>query len=145
MRLRRAEPKDLAKLTQLMLAFSIEALAPLETQHIEGAAEPLLTENPLGVILVAQDEELLGYLVMSFGWGIESGGKEALIDEVYISPSARNQGLGSALADLAIQNAKENGVRAIFLETEKPNDRVRNLYSRLGFEQEDSVWLRKKL
>lgn len=145
MRLRRAEPKDLAKLTQLMLAFSTEALAPLETQHIEEAAEPLLTENPLGVILVAQDEELLGYLVMSFGWGIESGGKEALIDEVYISPSARNQGLGSALAELAIEHAKENGVKAIFLETEQPNNRVRKLYSRLGFEQEDSVWLRKEL
>jgi ribosomal protein S18 acetylase RimI-like enzyme len=97
------------------------------------------------VILVAQDEELLGYLVMSFGWGIESGGKEALIDEVYISPSARDQGLGSALAELAIEHAKENGVKAIFLETEKPNDRVRKLYSRLGFEQEDSVWLRKEL
>jgi ribosomal protein S18 acetylase RimI-like enzyme len=145
MRLRRAEPKDLAKLTQLMLAFSTEALAPLEKNHIEEAAEPLLTENPLGVILVAQDEELLGYLVMSFGWGIESGGKEAFIDEVYISPSARNQGLGRALAELAIDHAKENGVKAIFLETEKPNDRVRKLYSRLGFEQEDSVWLRKKL
>lgn len=145
MRLRRAEPKDLAKLTQLMLAFSTEALAPLETRHIEEAAEPLLTENPLGVILVAQDEELLGYLVMSFGWGIESGGKEALIDEVYISPSYRNQGLGSALAELAIEHAKENGVKAIFLETEQPNNRVRKLYSRLGFEQEDSVWLRKEL
>jgi ribosomal protein S18 acetylase RimI-like enzyme len=145
MRLRRAEPKDLAKLTQLMLAFSTEALAPLEKNHIEAAVEPLLTENPLGVILVAQDKELLGYLVMSFGWGIESGGKEALIDEVYISPSARNQGLGRALAELAIDHAKENGVKAIFLETEKPNDRVRKLYSRLGFEQEDSVWLRKKL
>jgi ribosomal protein S18 acetylase RimI-like enzyme len=128
-----------------MLAFSTEALSPLETRHIEEAAEPLLTENPLGVILVAQDEELLGYLVMSFGWGIESGGKEALIDEVYISPSARNQGLGGALAELAIEHAKENGVKAIFLETEQPNNRVRKLYSRLGFEQEDSVWLRKEL
>jgi ribosomal protein S18 acetylase RimI-like enzyme len=128
-----------------MLAFSTEALAPLETKHIEKAAEPLLTENPLGVILVAQDEELLGYLVMSFGWGIESGGKEALIDEVYISPSSRNQGLGSALAELAIEHAQASGVKAIFLETEKPNNRVRELYVRLGFEQEDSVWLRKKL
>ncbi|SCX14707.1 GNAT family N-acetyltransferase [Candidatus Aquiluna sp. UB-MaderosW2red] len=145
MRLRRAEPKDLANLTQLMLEFSTEALSPLEKNHIEAAVEPLLTENPHGVILVAQDQELLGYLVMSFGWGIESGGKEALIDEVYISPDARNQGLGRSLAELAIEHAKANGVRVIFLETEKPNDRVRKLYHRIGFEQEDSVWLRKKL
>jgi hypothetical protein len=33
----------------------------------------------------------------------------------------------------------------VFLETEKPNVRVRELYGRLGFELEDSIWLKKKL
>jgi ribosomal protein S18 acetylase RimI-like enzyme len=145
MQLSVAGPEDLAGLVELMLEFSIESAAPLTKQHIEQAVQPLLENNPLGVIFYARQEKLLGYLVMSFGWGIESGGKEALIDEVYISPALRNQGVGSALAELAIEHARSQGVKMVFLETEKPNVRVRELYGRLGFELEDSIWLKKKL
>ena len=145
MDLRLALPADLDSLTQLMLEFSIEAKAPLEKSHLSKAANPLLLGNPHGLILVAADQALLGYLVMSFGWSIESGGKEALIDEVYISPKARNQGLGTGLAKLAIEHARAAGVKMVFLETEAENSRVRELYGRLGFILEDSIWLKKPL
>jgi ribosomal protein S18 acetylase RimI-like enzyme len=140
-----AGPEDLAGLVELMLEFSIESAAPLSKEHIEQAVQPLLEDNLLGVILLARQHIAVGYLVMSFSWGIESGGKEALIDEVFVAPQLRNQGLGSALAELANEHARLQGVKMVFLETEKPNVRVRELYGRLGFELEDSIWLKKRL
>jgi ribosomal protein S18 acetylase RimI-like enzyme len=77
--------------------------------------------------------------VLTWGWSIESGGREGLIDEIYVRK--RNSGLGAALLGEVLRNAKEFEVKVIFLETELANERVRNFYQRHGFQKEDSIWL----
>jgi GNAT superfamily N-acetyltransferase len=49
---------------------------------------------------------IAGYLVITWGWGIESGGREALIDEIYVTPEYRGQGLASALIYASLEKAK---------------------------------------
>lgn len=145
MQLRTAEPKDLNALVPLMRAFSEEVLAPLSVSHIQNALEPLLAEPAIGDVWIAEEESILGYLVITWGWGIESGGKEALIDEIYISPDYRNQGLASALVNASLDRARGLGTKAVFLETEVDNPSSRSLYERLGFTTESSVWMRALL
>lgn len=145
MQLRTAEPEDLDALIPLMRAFSEEVSAPLSPSHILGALEPLLADPAIGDIWVCEDQQILGYLVITWGWGIESGGKEALIDEIFISPDHRNQGLASSLIQAAIDKAKQLGTKTVFLETEANNPESRALYERLGFEVESSVWMRSLL
>ena len=128
-----------------MLAFSIEVDAPLTKTHISNALKPLLENPSIGEIWVAADPEILGYLVMSWGWGIESGGREALIDEVYVAPEARGSKLATGMIQAAVASAQRAGTKAIFLETEADNPRSRGLYERLGFEVEPSVWMRLEL
>lgn len=145
MQIRIAEPNDLLSIIPLMRAFSEEVLAPLSDSHIKAALEPLLNDSDIGDVWVAEDQSILGYLVITWGWGIESGGKEALIDEIYISPEHRGQGLASALVGASIARAKELGTKAVFLETEAENPDSRKLYERLGFVAESSVWMRSLL
>ena len=145
MRLRTAEPKDLEVLIPLMREFSEEVLAPLSLSHIRQALEPLLNEPVIGDVWVAEDDEIVGYLVITWGWGIESGGKEALIDEIFVSPDYRNQGLASALVTASLDRARDLGTKAVFLETEVDNPNSRTLYERLGFTTESSVWMRALL
>ena len=128
-----------------MRAFSEEVLAPLSLSHIREALEPLLQDSSIGDVWVAEDTEIVGYLVITWGWGIESGGKEALIDEIYISPNYRNQGLASALVTASLDRARDIGTKAVFLETEADNPGSRALYERLGFATESSVWMRALL
>lgn len=135
----------MARLTQLMLDFSIEVEAPLSEEHIRHALLPLLEDSSIGDVWVAEEEELVGYLVITWGWGIESGGKEALIDELYVAKENRSQGLGKALLQAALDRAAELGTKSAFLETEADNPQSRELYKSVGFVEESSVWMRASL
>ena len=145
MQIRTAEPDDLATLMPLMRAFSEEVSAPLSLSHIETALGPLLADEAIGDVWVVEDEAIVGYLVITWGWGIESGGKEGLIDEVYIAPTHRNQGLATALVSASLAKAAALGTKAVFLETEENSPESRVLYERLGFKVESSVWMRSLL
>lgn len=136
---------DHDELVELMLAFSLEVGSPLSKEHVSNALMPLLQQSALGEVLVAQESELVGYLVLSWGWGIESGGREALIDEVFVAPSSRASGIATKLVSEALARASALGTKAVFLETEDQNPRSRKLYERLGFEVEPSVWMRRLL
>lgn len=140
-----AKGQDHEQLLALMLQFSLEVGAPLTEQHISNALSPLLLDRNLGEVWVAERELLIGYLVISWGWGIESGGREALIDEVFVTSSERENSIASSLVNAAIEGAREIGAKVVFLETEAQNPRSRNLYQRLGFEVESSVWMRRPL
>ena len=140
--LRLAEPQDISPLADLMRSFSIEVDAELRLDHIEAALEPILADQSIGDIWVLEHQKLIGYLVITWGWGIESGGKEGLIDELYVAKEFRGQGLAKAMLEAAISRAQLLGTKAIFLETEANNPKSRDLYKGLGFEVEDSVWMR---
>jgi GNAT superfamily N-acetyltransferase len=144
--IRLANQADQTALIGLLNDFAQEALAPLTTEHLTAAVTPLLRGTELGEIWVLEHEQnLIGYLVIGWGWGIESGGREALIDEVFVSQAHRNQGLGAQLVEAALARAKELDAKTVFLETEQSNPESRKLYQNLGFEVEDSVWMRKAL
>jgi len=144
--IRLADQADQTALIGLLGDFAEEALAPLTTEHLTAAVSPLLRGTELGEIWVLEHEQnLVGYLVIGWGWGIESGGREALIDEVFVSHAHRNQGLGTRLVEAALTRAKELDAKTVFLETEQSNPESRKLYQNLGFEIEDSVWMRKAL
>ena len=140
-----AEPRDLAALAELMIQFSHEVDAPLTHGHVLGALEPLLGNPAIGDVWLLESDGPIGYLVITWGWGIESGGKEALIDELFVAPESRNQGLATAMLQAALDRAASLGTKAVFLETELENPKSRDLYKRLGFQEESSVWLRALL
>ena len=144
--IRLGNESDLDALLDLLGQFALEAGTALPKQHLEAALVPMLQGIELGEIWVLENtQELIGYLVIGWGWGIESGGKEALIDEVFIKPSHRNQGLGRQLVEHALAHAKQQGAKTVFLETEKSNPESRKLYVDLGFEIEESIWMREQL
>lgn len=104
----------------------------------------LLADDGPGFVLVAGDDHrLLGYAVVTWGWSIESGGRDALLDEIYLD--RRGQGIGSRLLEAALERARAGGARRVFLETEEANAGARRFYLRHGFTPEASIWLSRDL
>ena len=128
-----------------MVAFSQEVQHELSLDHVAKALGPLLEDPSIGDVWIAESDRILGYLVITWGWGIESGGKEALIDEVYVEPELRGQAIATALVEASLARAAELGTKAVFLETEGDNPGSRKLYERLGFVAESSIWMRALL
>jgi ribosomal protein S18 acetylase RimI-like enzyme len=139
--IRPANSADLESVLALLRIYCDEANTPLSDQHLLAGLVPLLAENQHGVVLVAEEEKIIGYSILTWGWGIESGGMEALVDEMLIHPSRRGEGIGEMLLQATLERAKQAGVKVVFLETEKDNPRSRKLYSKVGFEEESSIWM----
>jgi GNAT superfamily N-acetyltransferase len=103
---------------------------------------PLLGDNPFGRIwLVQESAEPVGYLALCFGYSIEFGGRDAFVDEFFLTEHARDRGLGRrALAD-ARNAAAGLGIVALHLEVARSNSSARRFYESLGFAARDRYHL----
>jgi ribosomal protein S18 acetylase RimI-like enzyme len=113
--------------------------------HIDGALISLLTDDANGQLwLVVEDSgAAVGYAVVTWSFSLESGGRDCILDEIYVRD--RGSGLGGLLLERALVEARAAGARAVFLETEKHNRRVASFYRRHGFVDDDSVWMSRSL
>ena len=141
---RRAGPADLGALLPLAQAYCLADRHDFDDERVRGALDPLLQDDTHGIVLVAaSDRVLVGYAVVTWGYSIESGGPESLLDEIYVADPGR--GIGSLLVTACLDAARARGARTMFLETEAHNEDARRLYARLGFAVEDSVWMGRAL
>jgi GNAT superfamily N-acetyltransferase len=103
--IRQAVPDDLEALLSLLTGFSEEAGTNFGREHLLTGLQPMLNNQKLGLVFVAElDNLLVGYAVIGWGWGIESGGREALIDEVFVLEAHRNQGIGAKIITAVSRN-----------------------------------------
>ncbi len=141
---RRADLDDVTALLPLIRDFYGVDRHTYDESRVVSALEPLLADDEFGQVWVAEKSgQLLGYAVMTWSYSLESGGRECILDEIYVtSPSS---GIGAGLLQSALDGARSYGANAVFLETEAHNSRARGFYRRFGFEIEDSVWMRRDL
>lgn len=67
-----------------------------------------------------------------------------LLQNVVVSPQYRGQGLGQAVCESLIAQAKENGAHHTYLQVVKSNTAACNLYLKLGYERVYTYWYMKK-
>jgi GNAT superfamily N-acetyltransferase len=149
--IRRADPGDLAELLVLGAEYCAADAHEFDTATVRAGFTGLLTDDAHGLVLVAGAEpdddatgrQLHGYAVVSWGWSVEIGGLDVVLDELYVRH--RGRGLGTALIDAVERTCRDRGVKRILLETERPNERARRLYARHGYDVDDSIWMSKEL
>ena len=125
----------------LVSEFCVTDQHTFDPDRVTRALVPLLEDDAHGVVYVADNEQ--GYVVITWGYSLESGGREALIDEIYLR--RRGQGLGSKVMDALFDDMAARGVVKMFLETETHNHRARRFYARQGFDEDDSIWMSRQI
>ena len=143
--IRRAGPADLAELMVLIREFRRIDRHPHDEDGVRRALWPLLDGDEVGQVwLIAGDPgEVAGYAVVTWGYSLESGGRDALLDEIYVRD--RGQGVGSAAMPEILHACRLAGAARMFLETEAHNTTVRRFYAKHGFTAEDSIWMSRDL
>jgi GNAT superfamily N-acetyltransferase len=141
---RRAGPADLGVLVELAAEYCEADGHDFDEPTVRAGFEPLLTDDRYGVVFVAElDGAVDGYGVVTWGWSIEIGGLDVVLDELYAR--TKGHGVGTSLVRRLEAECRERGVKRIFLETELPNEGARRLYAREGFEADTSIWMAKEL
>ena len=59
----------------------------------------------------------------------------ASVDDIYVAPEHRSQGIGRALVDRCRQWSRERGADGVSLQVAAANERARKLYRELGFRE----------
>jgi GNAT superfamily N-acetyltransferase len=101
---------------------------------LKKAISRVLDDEKLGFLLVARIvSEVVGVAYVSLNWSLEHGGRSAWLEELYVMPEWRNQGIGEKLLLKVVQQASDLGCMAIDVEVDKTHARAENLYRRAGF------------
>lgn len=139
--IRHATPGDLECLLPLCRRYCAADDHEFDRERTIRGLAPLLQTDRYGLVWIAEahDGAIAGYAVVTWGWSVESGGLDALLDEIYVEP--RSQGIGSALLDAIEAECARRGCSRLFLETERANEAARRLYRRRGYAVEDSIWM----
>ncbi|MCB1363339.1 MAG: GNAT family N-acetyltransferase [Rhodobacteraceae bacterium] len=129
-----AGPQDLGRATALVAAFHGERGIVLSDEARRGAIAPLLEGVAHGVFyLVGPALAPIGYVVVTFGWSVEFGGMDAIVDEIYVRPAVRGRGIASDVLAALPRALAGAGVKALHLEVERGDAAARRLYARAGF------------
>ncbi len=131
---REATSADQGRVVELLaVQLSEHSLAP-GRGALEAAVAELVAEPRLGRIFVVEiGGRIVGVAAMSWSFSLEHGGRGVWLDELYVVPEHRGQGLGTALLEAARAAAIAGGAVAMELEVEAGHERVFSLYERHGF------------
>ena len=75
-----------------------------------------------------------GYIVVTFVHAMEHGGLTAVVDDFYVRPEERGEGLGKAALAAARRACEQLGMRAMRVEVAVDNLAAQAVYRSAGFE-----------
>lgn len=103
-------------------------------------------KNPsLGNIFLIRDkEDIIGYIIIVYFFSFEFQGKVALLDELYLTTSARGKGVGKKAMEFVNEFVENTGCKLILLEVEPHNTRAQKLYLEHGFTFHKRQLMRKE-
>lgn len=139
-------PGDAAELVGMMRDF-------YELEHIEfdeaaarAALGQLLGDESLGrVWLIKSGAEIVGYVVLTFGFSLEFRGRDALVDELFVREGWRGRGAGRRALEFVAGVCRALGVGALRLEVGRENESARALYRKAGFQDHDRHLLTRRV
>jgi ribosomal protein S18 acetylase RimI-like enzyme len=128
---------DVGALLELMRAYYHFDHIPFRMDWARRMVERLIGDPSLGWIWLVQDgAETVGYVCLCFGFGLEFG-RDAFLDELFITEARRGEGFGRAAVLFATEQCPTLGVQALHLVVTPGNDRAYRLYESLGFEDQN--------
>lgn len=131
--LRQATLDDLALVLPRTRDLNAHEAISLEPAALEASLARLLGDPSLGgVWLVERDGTAIGYAIVTFGYDLEFGGRDAVLTELWIDPDARGGGAGGEVIDRLVPVLRTLGVAALHLQV-RPDNPARRLYERRGF------------
>ncbi|HXD01603.1 MAG TPA: GNAT family N-acetyltransferase [Verrucomicrobiae bacterium] len=144
--LRTATVADVEALQNLVKQYYEFDQIPYVPDEIESGLRTLLSDGSLGQAwLVLQGTQPAGYVIFTYGFDVEFGGRLATITDLYLDPGHRRQGLGGKVLQHVETFCRSIGLRGLELQVESDNTEARALYTKFGFRPADRIPMSKRI
>ena len=143
---RRAGAHDLPELTALVKAYYAFDGIPFDAESIERGLVTLLEDPSVGgAWLIREADDTVGFFVLTYGFELELGGRQATVTELYLRPESRGRGVGSETLTFIEEHLRVAGIGAYELHVERENEAARAFSAAAGFEKHDRIPLSKRI
>ena len=142
-----ATQEDLPQLVALLgVLFSQEAEFVPDDAKQTRALKKILSDESVGRVHVAREGgRVVAMASLIYGISTAEGGLAASFEDLIVLPGHRGKGIGTALLQYVVAEARKQGVLRLTLLTDKQNKRAQTLYRKLGFSDSTMKAMRLKL
>ena len=129
------EISDISIITQMMQDFYAIDNYPMDIEVAKTLFQEFITHEHLGKSwLIYSENEIVGYIILTFIFSFEYGGKIAFVDELFIKETARGKGFGKDAIQFIQQEVPILSLKLLYLEVEPHNENAQKLYLAHDFE-----------
>jgi GNAT superfamily N-acetyltransferase len=144
-----ANRTDIGWLLQAMREFYAIDEYPFDEEIARAALGKFIDDSRLGYLwLIECEAQTIGYVVLTFSYSLEFHGRDAFVDELFITAPYRGQGVGNRTMRFIEERCREFGVAALHLEVERENLAAQALYKKFGFRDHQrflmTKWINKE-
>ncbi len=144
--IRLCHPEDAPLLAPLIVALATEeGEEPAMSEEVERVVSALLQSGASDFLLALIEERPVGCLQIAYRLSTWQALPYAYIEDFYLAPEARGQGIGTKLLDYALQRADGQGSDYVQLDVRSANTAARRLYDRFAFQDSGSILLKLPL
>ena len=123
------EIADIEIITQMMQDFYAIDNYPMDVEVAKTLFQEFITNEHLGKSwLIYSENEIVGYIILTFIFSFEYGGKIAFVDELFIKETARGKGIGKEAIQFIQRGVPKLSLKLLYLEVEPHNENAQKLY-----------------
>ena len=142
-----ARAADLPQLVELLgILFTQEAELSPDPEKQRRALEIILADPSRARLYVAREgNTIVAMAALHFTTSTAEGGRVAWFEDCIVHPEHRRKGIGNALLEHVIAQARAEGALRVMLLTDGDNERAQALYRKTGFTDSAMLAMRLKL
>ena len=140
------EIADISIITQMMQDFYAIDNYPMDVEVAKTLFQEFISNEHLGKSwLMYSENEIVGYIILTFIFSFEYGGKIAFVDELFIKETARGRGIGKEAIQFIQREVPKLSLKLLYLEVEPHNENAQKLYLAHDFELHNRKLMKYKV
>ncbi len=140
------EISDISIITQMTQDFYAIDNYPMDVEVAKTLFQEFISNEHLGKSwLIYSENEIVGYIILTFIFSFEYGGKIAFVDELFIKETARGKGFGKEAIQFIQQEVPKLKLKLLYLEVEPHNENAQKLYLAHDFELHNRKLMKYKV
>lgn len=140
------EIADIEIITQMMQDFYAIDNYPMDFEVTKTLFQEFISNEHHGKSwIIYSKNEIVGYIILTFIFSFEYGGKIAFVDELFIKETARGKGFGKEAIQFIQSEVSKLSLKLLYLEVEPHNENAQKLYLAHDFELHNRKLMKYKV
>ncbi len=131
---RKSDGKTISRLMHALNREDSQEL-PLDKEKVNQLFRHAPKKIYVQLFVAEKSGKIIGYAIYNKAFSVEFSGMYGEIDEIYILPKYRNQGIGTEFVMWLEKLSRKNKFHALYLVSTTHNTNAHGLYKRIGFEK----------